>query len=198
MTSIIKDPQFTPVYNQQFFQYLLSQEYKFLVSNNYMNEQQQPDLNARMRSILADWLVDVHLNFKLRDETFYITLHLIDRFVNIQKTTRQQLQLVGYASLFLACKYEEIYPPDLKDFVYITDIAYTKSDVLDMEGQILQALDFSITQPSIYCFLQRFRRVAGLDTEIYFQLNTYQNYRQKTPQSWNEEMNQDIVQRNCV
>jgi cyclin B len=34
--------------------------------------------------------------------------------------------LVGVAALFIACKYEEIYPPDLKDFVYITDNAYTK------------------------------------------------------------------------
>jgi hypothetical protein len=40
----------------------------------------------------------------------------------------------------MACKYEEIYPPDLKDFVYITDNAYTKAEVLDMEGKILLAL----------------------------------------------------------
>ncbi|CAD8134544.1 unnamed protein product [Paramecium pentaurelia] len=210
---IIKDPQFTPLYNQEIFQYLLSQEQKYLVSNNYMNEQQQPDLNARMRSILVDWLVDVHLKFKLRDETLYVTSYLIDRFLNIQKTTRQQLQLVGVASLFIACKYEEIYPPELKDFVYITDNAYTKYDVLDMEGQILQALDFSITQPSSYCFLQRFGRIAGLDTKNLFLAQyllelsivdiKFMNYKpsfltsaaiylvhkiRKTPQSWNEEM----------
>ncbi|CAK72279.1 unnamed protein product (macronuclear) [Paramecium tetraurelia] len=210
---IIKDPQFTPIYNQEIFQYLLSQEQKYLVNNNYMNEQQQPDLNARMRSILVDWLVDVHLKFKLRDETLYLTSYLIDRFLNIQKTTRQQLQLVGVASLFIACKYEEIYPPDLKDFVYITDNAYTKQDVLDMEGQILQTLGFSITQPSSYSFLQRFGRIAGLDTKNLFLAQyllelsivdiKFMNYKpsfltsaaiylvhkiRKTPQSWNEEM----------
>jgi G2/mitotic-specific cyclin-B, other len=67
------------------------------------------------------------------------------------------------ASLFIACKYEEIYPPDLKDFVYITDNAYTKQEVLDMEGKILQTLQFCITQPSAFCFLQRFARIAGFD-----------------------------------
>ena len=28
--------------------------------------------------------------------------------------------------MFLACKYEEIYAPELKDFVYVTDNAYDK------------------------------------------------------------------------
>jgi cyclin B len=55
------------------------------------------------------------------------------------------LQLVGVASLFIACKYEEIYPPDLKDFVYITDNAYTKDEVLEMEGRMLLSLTFDIT-----------------------------------------------------
>ncbi|CAK55764.1 unnamed protein product (macronuclear) [Paramecium tetraurelia] len=210
---MIKDPQFTSLYNKEIYTYLLTQEEKYLVSNNYMNEQQQPDLNARMRAILLDWLIDVHLKFKLRDETLYVTTYLIDRFLNFKTTTRQQLQLVGVASLFIACKYEEIYPPDLKDFVYITDNAYTKQDVLEMEGQILQTLDFSITQPSSYCFLQRFGRIAGLDTknlslaQYLLELSIvdikFMNYKpsflsaaaiylvhkiRKTPQSWSEEM----------
>ena len=34
----------------------------------------QPDVNDRMRAILVDWLVDVHLKFKLRTETLYLTV----------------------------------------------------------------------------------------------------------------------------
>lgn len=106
-----------------------------------------------MRAILVDWLVDVHAKFKLKDETLYLTISLIDRYLSIELVSRMRLQLVGVASLFIACKYEEIYPPALKDFVYITDNAYVKADVLEMEGHILQALDFSITNPSSYDFL---------------------------------------------
>lgn len=40
----------------------------------------------------------------------------------------------------IASKYEEIYPPELKDFVFITDKAYTKEDVLQMEYLILDTL----------------------------------------------------------
>jgi G2/mitotic-specific cyclin-B, other len=45
--------------------------------------------------------------------------------------------LVGIASLFIASKYEEIYPPHLRDFVDVTDRFYSKLDVLDMESKIM-------------------------------------------------------------
>lgn len=46
--------------------------------------------------------------------------------------------------MLISTKYEEIYPPTVKDFVYITDEAYTKEDVLEMESDILQTLDFDL------------------------------------------------------
>jgi cyclin B len=63
--------------------------------------------------------------------------------------------------MLIACKYEEIYPPELKDFVYITDRAYTKEDVLQMEFLILSALCFEITFPTPYRFLERYINVLG-------------------------------------
>ena len=48
-----------------------------------MTIQHQPDINSKMRAILVDWLVDVHLKFKLRDETLYETITLIDRYLAI-------------------------------------------------------------------------------------------------------------------
>lgn len=83
-----------------------------------------------MRAILVDWLIEVHSKFRLQRETLYITISVIDRYLSIRHCSKAQLQLVGVSALLIACKYEEIYPPDLKDFVYITDRAYTKQDVL--------------------------------------------------------------------
>ena len=34
-----------------------------------------------MRAILVDWLVDVHLKFKLVNETLFLTINLIDRYL---------------------------------------------------------------------------------------------------------------------
>ncbi|KAM3129512.1 cell division [Paramecium bursaria] len=157
------NPQVVSQYQSDIFSYLVLQENQYTIEP-YMTSERQPDINIKMRAILVDWLVDVHLKFKLKDETLYMTVQLIDRYLSKVQTSRLKLQLVGVASLFIACKYEEIYPPALKDFVYITDNAYVKQDVLEMESQILQALEFNITQPSQYTFLEKYSQ-NQLDTK---------------------------------
>ena len=93
-----------------------------------------------MREILVDWLVEVHLKFKLLPETLYLTVNIIDRFLEKQNVMRNKLQLVGVTAMLIASKYEEIYPPIVTDFVYITDNAYSKKEILEMEEQILVSL----------------------------------------------------------
>ena len=90
-----------------------------------------------MRAILIDWLVDVHLRFSLKEETLYLTINIIDRYLSVAKIQRNILQLVGVASMLIACKFEEIYSPDLKDFVYVTDNAYKIKEILECEASIL-------------------------------------------------------------
>ena len=65
-------------------------------------------------------------------ETLFLTINLIDRFLACQTVARKNLQLVGITAMMLASKYEEIWAPEVKDFVYISDKAYTKDQVLDM------------------------------------------------------------------
>jgi len=86
----------------------------------------QPEVNTKMRAILVDWLTDVHLKFKLVPETLFLAISIMDRYLERVRINKNHLQLVGVTALFLAAKYEEIYPPELKDFVYITDNAYQK------------------------------------------------------------------------
>lgn len=66
--------------------------------------------------------------------------------------------------MLIATKYEEIYPPLLKDFVYITDNAYTAEEILDMEKSILFVLDFDVQLTSSFRFLERFTKIAKLDS----------------------------------
>jgi G2/mitotic-specific cyclin-B, other len=109
-----------------------------------------------MRSILVDWLIEVHMKFRLEQETLYLCVNILDRYLSRVKVERKELQLVGVTALLLASKYEEIYPPEVKDCVYITDRAYTRQDILDMEANILTELQFNLTVPNAYPFLQRF------------------------------------------
>lgn len=124
----------------------------------YMDTQR--DINARMRAILVDWLVEVHMKFRLVPETLYLCVNIIDRYCNSAPVQRSKLQLVGVTALLVACKYEEIYPPEVRDCVYITDRAYSRQEVLDMEQDIVQQLEFKMTVPTAYPFLQRFLLVT--------------------------------------
>ena len=76
---------------------------------------------------------------------------------------RSKLQLVGVSALLIATKYEEIYPPTVKDLVYITDNAYSKTEILSMESDILVAMDFDIQLTSQYRFLERYAKIAKSD-----------------------------------
>lgn len=53
--------------------------------------------------------------------------------------------MVGVTAMLLASKYEEIWAPEVRDFVYISDKAYTREQILDMEKQMLNTLGFHLT-----------------------------------------------------
>ena len=93
----------------------------------------QNDINEKMRRILIDWLIDVHLKFKLVLETIYLTVNLIDHYLEIVRIKRIILQLIGVTSLLIAFKCEEICPPDVKYFTRIIDNAYNKEELFQME-----------------------------------------------------------------
>jgi hypothetical protein len=123
----------------------------------YMKDQN--DINEKMRAILVDWLVEVHSKYSMRTDTLFITVSLIDRYLEKKQVHRTRLQLVGVASLFIASKYEEIYPPEVKDFMLITDRAFSVEEILDMEGDILSTLDFNIVNTTANRFLERFSNI---------------------------------------
>ncbi len=137
--------------------HMLEQERADLPSQSYMSR--QVDINEKMRGILVDWIIEVHLKFKLLPETLYLTVNLTDRYLEQTQISRTRLQLVSVAALLIASKYEEIYVPELQDFVFITDNAFTIDEILAMERSILVTLQFNVTIPSSYRFLQRFCKI---------------------------------------
>lgn len=132
----------------------------------------QSNINSRMRSILVDWLVDVHLKFHLIPETLYLTINILDRFLEKQNIQRTQLQLAGITALLLASKYEEIYPPQVSDMVGICDDAFNDDEIIAMEVKILRTLKYKITIPSAHVFLLRYLK-AGHGNKKIVQLSSY-------------------------
>ena len=116
-----------------------------------------------MRGILIDWLVQVHLRFKLLPETLFVTVNLIDRYSELMPIKRSEYQLLGVTCMLIASKYEDINPPEVRDFIYITDYTYTRGQILDCETEVLKALDFDLTFPTSFRFLERYAQLVDAD-----------------------------------
>jgi len=176
----IGDPQAVCEYIQDIMLYYKDAESRRAPKSAYMDSQR--DINAKMREILVDWLNEVHLKFKLRPETMYLTVNLIDRFLSLRAVSRTKLQLVGCTAMLIASKYEEIYAPEVRDFVYISDKAYTRDQILMMESIMLNTLQFNLTVPSALRFGQRFikmvpNKVARFSVLVSYLMElTLQNY----------------------
>ncbi|CAN6896114.1 unnamed protein product [Brassica oleracea] len=123
-------------------------------------ERIQKDATESMRGILVDWLVEVSEEYTLVPDTLYLTVYLIDWFLNGNYVERNRLQLLGVTCILIASKYEEIFAPRVEEFCSITDNTYTRDQVLEMENQVLAHFSFQIYTPTPKTFLRRFLRAA--------------------------------------
>lgn len=155
-----EDPMACTTYVNDIFTYLREAEKKRRPSTTYM-ESVQSDINAMMRSILVDWLVEVAQEYRLTSDTLFLSVAYIDRFLSLADVKRSRLQLVGVTCMLVASKYEEIYAPQVEEFCYITDNTYTREQVLEAEREVLNTLGFDITQPTAKSFLRRFIKAAS-------------------------------------
>jgi cyclin B len=156
------NPQSAAEYAADIFRYLRERE-AVARTADYMPNQE--DITEKMRMTLVDWLVEVAWKFKLSPDTLFLTVSLLDRYLAEKSVARNKLQLVGVTCMLLASKHEEIYPPEIKDFVYVTDKAYTKDEILDMEVSALNVFGFQLSSPSPLGFLHRFVKLQECTPE---------------------------------
>ncbi|XP_049668968.1 G2/mitotic-specific cyclin-B2 [Accipiter gentilis] len=156
------NPQLCSDYVKDIYLYLRELEVQQSVRPHYLDGK---TINGRMRAILVDWLVQVHSRFQLLPETLYMCVAVMDRFLQSHPVTRKRLQLVGVTALLVASKYEEIFSPDIADFVYITDNAYTSSEIREMEIMILKELNFNLGRPLPIHFLRRASKAGEADAK---------------------------------
>ena len=123
-----------------------------------------PAIQERMRAVLFDWLIEVCEVYRLHRETFYLATDFIDRY--LAKTTdvpKTRLQLLGVTCLFIAAKIEEIYPPKLSEFTYVTDGACSDEEILNMELVVLKELNWGLSPMTPNAWVKLFMQVANTD-----------------------------------
>ena len=149
ITKIKQDSQIPKEYINNIYHNLLIEEKKGITPKPiYERIKNQKEINEQMRSILIDWIIDVHYKFGFIDETLFMTILIIDRYISTKYISKIRFQLLGITAMLIACKHEEINLPKIDDFIYITDNAYTKDEVFAMENDILHIFNFELLYPS--------------------------------------------------
>jgi len=156
-------PRYCTLYVNDIFRNFRENEIKYMAPYDYMSS--QDDINEKMRAMLINWMIEVHHKFKLEPQTMYLTVNYLDRFLSKKVISRKRLQLIGCTAMLVASKYEEIYAPEAADFVYVSDHSFTKNDLFQMEGIMINALDFNLTFPSSLVFLNRYSKVGDCDSK---------------------------------
>jgi hypothetical protein len=113
----------------------------------------QTDVDNKHRAIVVDWLFEVSNKWEFFDDTIHYAVSYMDRYLFLKHQEVGTLQLLGATCMWIAAKYNEIYPPDLSDFVYIAADTYSKELFLRMEANVLSALNFELSKPTTKTFL---------------------------------------------
>ncbi|KAG7662718.1 CLB2 [[Candida] subhashii] len=159
----LDDPLMASEYANDIFTYFADLESRMLPDPQYLYKQKH--LKPKMRSILVDWLVEMHLKFRLLPETLFLAINIMDRFMSIEIVQIDKLQLLATASLFIAAKYEEVFSPSIKNYAYFTDGAYVEEEILQAEKYVLTILNFDLNYPNPMNFLRRISKADEYDVQ---------------------------------
>ena len=139
-------------------------EYKIIP--NFMEKQNE--INGRMRAIIVNWIIEVHNRFKLLPDTLFLSIIIFDRYMSLVKNIKKDtLQLIGVTSLLIACKYEEIFSPEIRDFVCILDRTYEREDLMNQENEMMKKLKFEITFPTSLRYFEILRVEFNINEKYY-------------------------------
>ena len=140
-------------YGDAIMDYTKKLECDFLTNNSLMRHKITPALRARM----IDWMIEVLTNFKCDDQTFFLAVSLMDRYFKSKPETREisDLHIIGVTCMFIASKYEDIYPLKMK--MVHEKIAHQKlaiEDIKTLELDILKTVNYMIPAPTVLDFMR--------------------------------------------
>ncbi|XP_041375900.1 G1/S-specific cyclin-E-like isoform X2 [Gigantopelta aegis] len=155
-------PRFSWADSKEVWQLMLKKEVMYVRDSSMFVR--HPALQARMRAILLDWLTEVCEVYRLHRESFFLAIDFIDRYLSKKSNVlKHHLQLIGISALFIAAKLEEIYPPKLQDFAYVTDGACTEEEILDQELIMLKVLNWDLAPMTVNAWLSVYLQVANME-----------------------------------
>uniref|UniRef100_A0A7S1AEG6 Cyclin N-terminal domain-containing protein n=1 Tax=Noctiluca scintillans TaxID=2966 RepID=A0A7S1AEG6_NOCSC len=123
----------------------------------------QPIVDARSRASAVRWIMEVHAKFGFTTQTLFLAVTILDKYLVL--TQVQEMEVTGAGALFVAAKFEEASPPDIRDFTFVGGLACTKQAVLAMEVNMLSAVEFALVSPTAAHFLTKYQEAHPQQTQ---------------------------------
>ena len=139
-------------------------------SNNIFKIQDIKNINEKNRSVVIEWLSYINHHFNLSNETLFMCINIMDRYISKKKISLDIYQLVGISSYLIASKYEDRNSPSIEELIYISKNIYNNSDIISMEKEILTTLNYDIFMVSSYHFFSYFYIISELNNKKLFHL----------------------------
>ena len=139
-------------------------------SNNIFKIQDINNINEKHRSVVIEWLSYISHHFSLSNETLFMCINIMDRYISKKKISLDIYQLVGITSYLIASKYEDRNSPSIEELIYISKNIYKNSDIISMEKEILTTLNYDIFMVSSYHFFSYFYIISELNNKKLFHL----------------------------
>ena len=129
------------------------------VNENYLVHHK---ITERMRTRMVDWMIEVLSNYHCDESTYFESVNLMDRYFKECENRKEILQpaelhLIGVTSMFIASKYQDIYPLRLK--IVQDKIAHNKltcKEIKEKEDEITRYLNYCIGLPTMWDFINLF------------------------------------------
>ncbi|KAF8791798.1 G2/mitotic-specific cyclin-A-like [Argiope bruennichi] len=127
-------------------------------------------ISTDMRSCFIDWLIYKAESFALDTATLHLAVHYADKYFYKEEAGVEDLPLIGSCAILLACKHEEARDrlPKVNDLIRHASNAFSRREVFQMEQKMLKALDFKMSYPTGYLFLQVFCSLLNIKDEEAF------------------------------
>ena len=162
----INDPQQEKEYLNEILFNLFKEE-KEAKNKNYIDPYylitKKREVTPEMRTMIIDWMFEVHQLFNFSEKSLFMTVQLMDRFLSKEKIKPNELQLLISTCINISSKHEELEYPILDNFITVSGYNFTADDMINMEYRVLQAINWEILCPNAYDFFQIFSNICELN-----------------------------------
>lgn len=155
-------------YINEIYENMLQEERNMTIRPQNEIFRNQPEIDSKMRQILINWIVEIHLKFKLSTKALYLTVFLIDSYISSKPIQKSKFQLLGIAALLISWKMEDIKIPSLDNLVYICDNSFDKEELIKMEADILKTINYDISFPLSIDFYEILAKLLNFNQQEFY------------------------------